>query len=85
MLRELRRFDVKDDQGELIVVSEVASFLTVDGVEVRDGVSTFLTLTGFEVLPNGALGEYDIPRLKKVVREHGNTGTRETRVKRPLS
>ena len=71
MLRELRRFYATDDHGQLIVISEVASFLTVDGVEVMDGVSAFLTLTGIEVLPNGAPGEYDIPRLRMRVREHG--------------
>ena len=69
MLRELRRFNVKDDYGRLYILCEVATFIQVAGQEMMDGVPTLMTVSGLEVLPTGTPGQYRVPQVGLTVRE----------------
>jgi len=69
MVRELSRFIAEDDAGRVYKISEIAAFQHVAGSQVMEGVPTFLTETGLEVVPTYKPGEYRIPNLRKTVRE----------------
>ena len=58
MLRELRRFLVRDAMGHETMISEVALFSIVGSTEVMDGVPSYFTAFGSEVAAGDAAGEF---------------------------
>ena len=68
MLRELRRFNVQEGSGPAFPVVEVATFrMGSDGREVQDGVGTFLTYGGAEILATVVPGEFRYARSGALV------------------
>lgn len=72
MIRELRRFDVRDAGGTMHTVVEVATLdVGTRGRESLRGKPTLLTYAGAEIFPTSRPGEYIIERTGALLLEVG--------------